>query len=154
MKAVTPSAQDVAAEVKAPITALVRTIKLSAVLIVTVMLMGFGTLFALGFRTTAATEREMANVSYLRALLGALLDLGKKNEELWIPKDPFPGQKLAKDCDPRLGEQAINGGCWVGIVGVKPPCGILFRHGDICYRPVSADPQKPVGIFPTTPAQQ
>jgi hypothetical protein len=116
--------------------------------------MGVGSMVALGCRATAATEREMANRSYFQAVLGALLDLGKKTEELWIPKDAFPGQKLAKDCDPRAGEVAINGGCWVGVIGVNPPCGILFRHGDICYRPVSADPQKPVGVFPAVPGQQ
>jgi hypothetical protein len=92
--------------------------------------------------------------AYLRAVLGAVLDLGKKaEEEHWIPKDAYPGQKT-KDCDASLGERLIGGGCWVGIVDVKPPCGKLFRHGDICYRPVSADPNKPVGMFPAVPGQQ
>jgi len=88
-------------------------------------------------------------VVYLRAVLGGVLDLGKKAEENLIPKAPYPGQKLEKDCDKSMGERAINGGCWVGVVDVKPPCGPnLFRHGDICYRPVAADPTKPVGMLP------
>ncbi|HLL53659.1 MAG TPA: hypothetical protein VK447_08945, partial [Myxococcaceae bacterium] len=89
----------------------------------------------------------------LRAALAAL-DMGKKEEkELWIPKEPAPWQKVAKDCNPDLGETPINGGCWVYIYDVKPPCKLLFRHGDKCYRPASADPTKPVGMFPSTQGQ-
>jgi hypothetical protein len=89
-------------------------------------------------------------VVYLRAVLGGVLDLGKKAEENWIPKSPYPGQKSEKDCDASIGEEAINGGCWVPVERSRkaPPCGKLFRHGDICYRPVTADPNKPVGMFP------
>ncbi len=90
--------------------------------------------------------------AYLRAALSALLEMGKKSQENWIPKEPFPGQKLAKDCRAGLREQAINGGCWVHVVG-DPPCGELFRHGNGCYRPVSADPEKPVGMAPAVPGQ-
>jgi len=89
----------------------------------------------------------------LRAALSAL-DMGKKAEtEFWIPKEPYPWQKT-KDCNPDLGERLINGGCWAGMVDVKPPCKLLFRHGDICYRPVAADPNKPVGMLPDNPGQQ
>jgi hypothetical protein len=88
----------------------------------------------------------------LRAALGAVLDLGKKTEtEHWIPNEPAPWQKLAKDCKASLGEKPINGGCWVWIADVPPPCGELFRHGDKCYRPVAADPNKPVGMIPDSP---
>jgi hypothetical protein len=90
--------------------------------------------------------------AYLRTALAAVLNIGKKSEELWIPKEPYPGQKLEKDCDPDLGEVAINGGCWVKT-HVKPPCLKLFRHGDACYRPANADPQKPIGLFPEAPGQ-
>jgi hypothetical protein len=93
-------------------------------------------------------------VVYLRTVLGGVMDLGKKAEENWIPKTPYPGQKLEKDCNPDLGEKPINGGCWVYIFDVKPPCKLLFRHGDSCYRPVSADPTKPVGMFPGVPGQK
>jgi len=88
----------------------------------------------------------------LRDYLGAIAQFGKKVEENWIPNQPLPFQK-DKDCDPTLGEVSINGGCWVWIAAVKPPCGKLFRHGDACYRPVAADPTKPVGLFPEAPAQ-
>jgi hypothetical protein len=91
----------------------------------------------------------------LRAALGHLLDLGKKSgEEHWIPKEPASWQKLAKDCNPRQGETAINGGCWVKVADMEPPCGEIFRHGNACYRPVAADPLKPVGMAPDAPGQQ
>jgi len=88
----------------------------------------------------------------LRAYLGAVAQFGKKVEENWIPKQPLPFQK-DKDCDRSLGEVAINGGCWAAIDPriSPPPCGKLFRHGDTCYRPVAADPTKPVGLFPGVP---
>jgi len=52
-----------------------------------------------------------------------VLDLGKKAEENWVPKEPLPGQKLAKDCKASLGEEAINGGCWFASKKLNPPCG-------------------------------
>ncbi|HLL55963.1 MAG TPA: hypothetical protein VK447_20545 [Myxococcaceae bacterium] len=90
-----------------------------------------------------------------RLAVGHLLDLGKKSDEYWIPAAPYPWQKLAKDCNASLGEEAINGGCWVPVERSRkaPPCGELFRHGDICYRPVAADPTKPVGLVRTVPGQ-
>ncbi|HLL52467.1 MAG TPA: hypothetical protein VK447_02915 [Myxococcaceae bacterium] len=113
--------------------------------------------------TTNATQLpQVANVlngamsaaeAALRAALAAL-DMGKKaDKEFWIPKEPFPWQKPENDCDRSLGEEPINGGCWVYIYAVKPPCGKLFRHEDRCYRPVSADPTKPVGMFRVAPDQ-
>jgi hypothetical protein len=82
----------------------------------------------------------------LRLALSQLLDFGKKAEEYWIPDAPYPWQKLEKDCDREMGETAVKGGCWVKVADIKPPCGKLFRHGDACYRPVAADPSKPVGL--------
>jgi DNA-binding transcriptional regulator YiaG len=156
VKATVPTAQDIAAEVRAtlPIAALVKTLKRGAALVVVVVLLGVSAMVALGYRVAAATERELAQVSYFRSVLGTLLKLGKKTDELWIPKDAFPGQKLAKDCDASLGEEPINGGCWVPVDPrrMAPPCGKLFRHGDTCYRPVSADPAKPVGVVPGAPS--
>jgi hypothetical protein len=96
---------------------------------------------------------ESAVQAFLRVSLGNLLNLGKKDEEYWIPKEPYSWQKLAKDCDAAAGEEAINGACWVWIAAVKPPCGKLIRHGDKCYRPVAADPGKPVGLVQTAPGQ-
>ncbi|HLL55157.1 MAG TPA: hypothetical protein VK447_16495, partial [Myxococcaceae bacterium] len=88
----------------------------------------------------------------VRAAL-ALLNMGKKEpKELWIPKEPAPWQKK-KDCEASLGETAINGGCWVKVADMAPPCGQIFRHGNACYRPVAADPLKPVGMAPGAPVQ-
>lgn len=72
-------------------------------------------------------------------------ELGKKEpEEFLLPAGPLPGQKLPP-CEARLREEAINGGCWTEIAG-HPPCGLLFRGGDKCYRPIAADPTKPIGL--------
>jgi len=60
-----------------------------------------------------------------------------------VPPFTLPGQKVAP-CNERLGQEAINGNCWVALARVKPPCGSLFHHGDLCYVPVAADPKKPV----------
>ncbi len=65
-----------------------------------------------------------------------------------IPNFTLPGQKV-EPCNPGLGEKAINGNCWAGpFKDIQPPCGLLFRSGNECYRPVAADPQKPVGLTP------
>ena len=170
LKATVPTAQDVAAEVNAtiPIASLAKTMKRGVALIVAVVVLGVSAMAALAYRAAssghALASARLPPVSdaatgahgapgieaYLRAVLGTLLDLGKKVEENWIPKSPYPGQKLEKDCDRSLGETPINGGCWVPVAPslMAPPCGKLFRHGDLCYRPVSADPTKPVGMFP------
>ncbi len=66
---------------------------------------------------------------------------GEKPLDQPIPVKTLPGQKTAP-CNEAVGERAINGNCWVGVLDVKPPCGILFRQDDKCYRPV-ADPKKP-----------
>jgi len=89
----------------------------------------------------------------LRAALAAMLNMSKKTEEHWIPTEPAPWQKLAKDCDRDLREEPFNGGCWVWIGG-PPPCSKLFRYGDKCYRPVAADAPKPVGGFIPKPVRE
>jgi len=136
-------------------------------------LLGLGVLallFASGISGLGASGSETINVTRppsvanvvtgstgigfdLRTFLGAVLRLGKKVHENWVPKQPFPNQKLEKDCEPKLGEEAINGACWVKTV-VPPPCELLFRSGNACYRPVAADPEKPVGLSPNVPDLQ
>jgi len=84
---------------------------------------------------------------------GSLLAIGdpgggpKRPAEQQVPTFTMPGQRVAP-CDAELGMETIHGNCWVGVVSVKPPCGRLFRHGDICYAPVAADPKKPVELAP------
>jgi hypothetical protein len=56
----------------------------------------------------------------------------------------MPRQKRGQ-CDADAGETLINGGCWVEVGGMTPPCRKLFRNGNRCYRPVAADPDQPVG---------
>ena len=67
--------------------------------------------------------------------------------EQYVPKSTLPGQKVAP-CDAELGQEAINGNCWVAVRNVKPPCGRTFRHGDVCYLPVATEPKKPIGPAP------
>ncbi|HLL53510.1 MAG TPA: hypothetical protein VK447_08195 [Myxococcaceae bacterium] len=112
-----------------------------------------GLLFADRLVQSDTSRAGPTSAAAWRTALAELLGLGKKSQEYWIPKEPYPWQKLAKDCKRSLGEEAINGGCWVYIYAVKPPCGELFRHGDGCYRPVIADQSKPVGLVRTVPGQ-
>lgn len=94
-------------------------------------------------------SRAFAEDHHLGALASGSAELGEKAPpERWIPKQPLPYQKLVPNCDAGIGEESINGGCWVGVHNMKPPCGRLFREGDICYRPVAVDPQRPVGGTP------
>jgi len=90
-----------------------------------------------------------------QSLLGAIAaaqtgdnTMGPKPIDNPTPSKPLPLQK-APPCLKEAGEREIGGGCWVYIADVKPPCGrYLFRSGDACYRPVAADPTKPVGLLP------
>ena len=82
---------------------------------------------------------------------GSLLAIGdpggpKRPAEQQVPKFTLPGQKVAP-CDAELAQESIHGNCWAWM-GVTPPCGHLFRHGDKCYAPVAADPKKPDGPAP------
>jgi hypothetical protein len=79
----------------------------------------------------------------LQSLLGAS-EMGEKPLDQSIPPGPLPGQKVPP-CDAGLYEEALGGGCWTWVGAAKPPCGRLFRSGDRCYRPIAADPKKPVG---------
>src|SRR4051812_24350782 len=77
-----------------------------------------------------------------RGLVDKAAEWGEKPLDQPIPVKTLPGQKAAP-CDARWGEEAINGNCWVWIAAVKPPCGLLFRQGDKCYRPIAVEPKKP-----------
>ena len=55
-----------------------------------------------------------------------------------VPFRTLPGQ-MAAPCPSAPDVDTINGNCWVRV-DVRPPCGALFRHGDKCYRPISAKP--------------
>jgi len=107
-------------------------------------------------RATRSRPRTAPIEFDLETLLGAIAsgEMGKKApEEQFIPDGPLPGQKRPP-CDDGLGEDDVNGGCWGSMAKVKPPCGRLFRHGDLCYRPIAADPSKPVGLVPKRPGQE
>jgi hypothetical protein len=82
-----------------------------------------------------------------RSLLDMPANWGEKPLDQTVPNWTLPGQKVAP-CDAAWGEEAINGNCWAWQGAVKPPCGRLFRYGDKCYRPIAADPKKPVAPAP------
>jgi len=71
------------------------------------------------------------------------LEWGEKPLDQQVPPFTLPGQRVAP-CDEGLGEVAITGNCWANMGDMKPPCGRTFRHGDKCYRPIAADPKRPV----------
>jgi len=77
-----------------------------------------------------------------RGLVDKAAEWGEKPLDQPIPVKTLPGQKVAP-CDPRWGEVAINGNCWLRVADVKPPCGLLFRQEDSCYRPIAAEPKRP-----------
>jgi hypothetical protein len=58
-----------------------------------------------------------------------------------MPKNPFPGQARAP-CRERF-EEEINGGCWVQLGKLKPPCGKDgYEWNGACYWP-SVPPKPP-----------
>ena len=70
---------------------------------------------------------------------------GRKSLGRSIPKDPLPGQRRAPHCKPPV-EVTINGGCWVEISAVKPPCGdVSYEWQGSCYVP-----NYPLGREPTS----
>jgi hypothetical protein len=63
-----------------------------------------------------------------------------------MPKQPFPGQRKPPCERP---EKVINGGCWVGVVDEKPPCGQrMFDFADRCYIPAYTIPRPPTSEEP------
>jgi len=92
-------------------------------------------------------EAVKARLSYEEPEPWMVAASGETGEKLpperYLPNQPFPGQKKPP-CDARLSEEAINGGCWTPILR-QPPCALLFRYGNTCYRPIATDPKQPVG---------
>lgn len=100
-------------------------------------------------------QRAFAEYHHLGTFSFGTGEMGEKvPPERWVPQRPLPWQKLPP-CQASYGEKEINGACWAGpFEDIKPPCGELFRSGDKCYRPVAADPQKPVGFKPEADGQK
>ena len=76
------------------------------------------------------------------AILASPAAWGEKQLDQPIPVKTLPGQRAAP-CDAGIGQEELNGNCWMLVSKVKPPCGRLFRQGDSCYIPVAAEPKKP-----------
>ncbi len=59
-----------------------------------------------------------------------------------MPREPLESQRRPP-CEPRV-ETAIHGGCWIGIIDMKAPCGPkAFEHEGRCYVPSTEQPKKP-----------
>jgi hypothetical protein len=59
-----------------------------------------------------------------------------------IPPEPLPGQQRSP-CR-RKGEADINGGCWVLLANIEPPCGHEeYEWQGSCYRAVGVRPRSP-----------
>ena len=104
-----------------------------------------------------ATQAGTHLVFDMQALLGAVSDqqMGSKVVDMAMPGKPLPNQKLPP-CLAEAYEKELNGGCWTRIYDAKPPCGRYLFHGaeEGCYRPIAADPQKPVGLLPEAPVER
>jgi hypothetical protein len=50
-----------------------------------------------------------------------------------VPEKPEPGQRKPP-CKPSY--RAINGGCWIHVTTMKPPCEDSYEHDGKCYLPV------------------
>ncbi len=58
-----------------------------------------------------------------------------------VPREPLKGQRRPP-CEPRT-HIVINGGCWMRVGTVKPPCDDTFEHEGACYFPVPGSPRQP-----------
>lgn len=80
----------------------------------------------------------------------ALADTGKGDPsqpvEKLIPEEPEPWQKRPP-CDAEQDERLINGACWQAT-SRRPPCGSLWRHEDLCVRPIAKAKGRPVSDPP------
>ncbi|MDY7229324.1 serine/threonine-protein kinase [Hyalangium rubrum] len=72
---------------------------------------------------------------------------------LWLdmPRRPFPGQ-LRPNGDgqcPRQAQVPVNGGCWIELARVKPPCGDEgYEWAGGCYYPVFDSARQPTSDDP------
>jgi serine/threonine protein kinase len=63
-----------------------------------------------------------------------------------LPSKPHPDQRRPP-CE--FGEVAINGGCWVKVADVKPPCGEkMFEYQGACYWASFSGPRQPTSEEP------
>jgi serine/threonine protein kinase len=63
-----------------------------------------------------------------------------------MPQKPLLGQRRPPCV---RGETPINGGCWVGVLGEKAPCGDkMFEHEGYCYFPSFDEPRQPASDPP------
>jgi hypothetical protein len=68
---------------------------------------------------------------------------GREGLRVPMPDTPLEGQRRAALCSPPV-EIAINGGCWVLVTYVKPPCGERgYEWKGSCYFPSYQPPRKP-----------
>lgn len=81
----------------------------------------------------------------------ALADTGPKDDPAMpvaklIPATPEPWQKRPP-CDEEQDERLIGGACWQAT-SRRPPCGTLYRHQELCVRPIAKAKPRPVSEPP------
>ncbi len=65
-----------------------------------------------------------------------------------LPEEPLEGQRRAPRCEPPV-EITINGGCWIQVAGVKPPCGKrAYEWKGACYMPSVPPEREPTSDKP------
>lgn len=65
--------------------------------------------------------------------------LQERGVERDMPEKPFPGQRRPPCTKPRV---ELNGGCWLHVREVTPPCGDEFiEYKDKCYEPTLGIPR-------------
>ncbi len=87
-------------------------------------------------------EEALQSVQDVEKRVGPwVLSLGRP-----MPSKPYPDQRRPP-CE--RGETEINGGCWVGVLGEKPPCGEkMFEYQGACYFASFTGPKTPTSGEP------
>jgi hypothetical protein len=96
-----------------------------------------GCLGAVACGTTGGTATLAEAVSEEAATSVDHSPAGNLKVERPIPSKPLDWMKKPP-CSPDMDELEIRGACYQAT-SRKPPCGLLFRHGDKCYRSLKPD---------------
>lgn len=106
----------------------------------------YGTAFLLALTCTPQANRLPRPRSVAPQEEEGLTDIGPMRLSGGpVPATPKDDQKRPP-CEPALGEREIRSACYVGLLDVKPPCGVMYEHGGACFRPVFRAPRQPSSI--------
>jgi hypothetical protein len=85
--------------------------------------------------------------------VGAAVRKGWQGVGLDMPKRPFKGQaRTDKEGKCEDSEVPINGGCWIALADMKPPCkSKAYEWTGRCYLPIYPAPPEPSSTLPRAP---